>query len=323
MTIEKLPSGSYRIREMRDGVTYSVTVKHKPSHKEAVDLIEDKIEHLNNPHMAFLVSARSYIEIKRNVLSPSTVRGYNAILRNMPTWFTIKDITEIDDLTLQRLVSEYSATHTPKYTRNVYGFVRAVIRLFIPSSTISATLPQNVRREPYTPSHDDVKRLLEYTYDTPYYVPLYLSALSLRRSEIMALSLDDLNGNNLTINKALVPCDNGYILKPTPKNDASNRVITLPDELVNKIKSQGFIFEYNPHAIDGYLRRTLPKLGIPVFSVHKLRHYFASYAHELGYSDALIQSLGGWSTDHVMKSVYRHAMEKDEARESIAKDFSF
>jgi integrase len=70
------------------------------------------------------------------------------------------------------------------------------------------------------------------------------------------------------------------------------------------------------------MRRALPKLGIPFFSLHKLRHFFASYSHELGYSDAVIQAIGGWETDHVMKSVYRHAMNKDQAKKNIAADFN-
>jgi len=54
-------------------------------------------------------------------------------------------------------------------------------------------------------------------------------------------------------------------------------------------------------------------LGIPDFSIHKLRHYFASEMSFLGVSEADILRMGGWETDHVMKSVYRHSMmEKEE-----------
>jgi integrase len=49
---------------------------------------------------------------------------------------------------------------------------------------------------------------------------------------------------------------------------------------------------------------------------HDLRHYFASYLHDKGFSDAEIMSLGGWKTDHVMKRVYRHAI-KDKTNDKI------
>lgn len=323
MTIEKLPSGSYRIRQSENGRRYSLTVPYKPTQRQAFELINEKINHRQTRSIVFCDAAQEYINIKKDVLSPSTVRGYHTILRNMPEWFTSMDIADIDDYHLQKLISEHSHDHSPKSTHNLYGFVRATIRLFIPKTDISATLPQKVRRSDYTPTRDDVIRLLDCAKDTPYYIPIHLAIMSLRRSEICALTLDDLNGNQLTINKALVPCDDGYVLKPTPKTDASNRVITIPSDLADRIRKQGYVFNHQPQAIDQFIRRTLPKLNIPNFSIHDLRHFFASYAHDLGYTDAQIQKMGGWSTDAVMKSVYRHAMDMDEASMQIASDFSF
>ena len=61
------------------------------------------------------------------------------------------------------------------------------------------------------------------------------------------------------------------------------------------------------------LARVEAELGIPHFSLHKLRHYFASEMSELKVSDADILKMGGWKSDHVMKTVYRHSMmDRDE-----------
>jgi len=323
VNITKLKSGSYRIREMRDGKRYAVTVPYKPTKREAEDLINEKIESHVDKIMSFKDAAEKYIQAKSNVLSPSTLKAYGSMFRSLPEWFTKKDVTEIDNYAIQRLVNELSIDHSPKTVRNVYGFCTACIRLFYPQSSISATMPQKVHKEAYTPTVEDVKKIFEYAKDSEYYVALRLAALSLRRSEILALTIEDLSGNELTINKAMVEGKDGFVVKPTPKTDASNRTIILPDELADRIRQQGYVYKNYPNCIDNYLRRSLPKLGIPVFSLHKLRHFFASYSHELGYSDAVIQAMGGWSTDHVMKSVYRHAMNKDEAKKAIANDFNF
>ena len=325
MTIEALPSGSYRIREMANGKRYSLTVKKKPSDRVARQLIDEQIAKDSGatPLMSFRIAAMKYIGVKDNVLSPSTIRGYNSMIRNIPEDFLNLDIGEIKTYDVQKLVNDYIADHSAKSTYNLHGFVVAVLGLFLPDLHIHTTLPQKPRTEPYTPSVDDVKALLSEAHDTEYYVPLYLATLSCRCSEICALTLDDLDGDQLTINKALVRADKGYILKPAPKTDASNRSITIPHELAERIREQGYVYKNYPQQIDKYLRRTLPKLGIPFFSLHKLRHFFASYAHDLGYSDATIQSIGGWSTDSVMKRVYRHAMNGDDARKQISEDFKF
>ncbi len=321
MTIDKRPSGSYRIRQMDNGKIYSVTVPYKPTKKEAYELIQDKINHRVNVSMTFEEAAKKYIKAKSNVLSPSTIRGYESLLRSIPDDFKGYDISEIDDYTVQTLVNDYATDHSPKTVANFANFIITVIRLFIPKTDISVTLPKKIHKEPYIPTVDDVKALLNASKGTEYYVPLRLATLSLRASEICALTLDDLKDDTLTINKALVRGSNGYVLKPTPKTDKSNRTIIIPHKLAELIRQQGYIYKNYPLQIDKYIRRTLPKLGIEHFSIHKLRHFFASYAHDLGYSDAIIQSIGGWSTDNVMKKVYRHAMNVDDAKKTMANDF--
>ena len=321
MTIDKRPSGAYRIRLTENGRSYSVTIPYKPTQKEAYELIRAKIDH-KGADKTFSEAYKDYIGVKSNILSPSTIRGYESMYKNLPSWLLPLDIAEIDNYTLQKLINGYAKEHSAKSTHNLYSLVLSVIRLFYPDSTIRATLPQKAHTEPYTPSREDVKKLLDASKETEYYVPLYLASLSCRCSEICALTLDDLRGDQLTINKALVRAEKGYVLKDTPKTDASYRTITLPRDLVKRIKKQGYIYKGYPQNIDKYLRRTLPKLNIQFFSVHKLRHFFCSYCHDLGYTDAQIKKLGGWDSD-VFRKVYRHAMSEDEARKQIKKDFKF
>ena len=62
-------------------------------------------------------------------------------------------------------------------------------------------------------------------------------------------------------------------------------------------------------------------LGIEHFSIHKLRHYFASRMSALGIPEADILKMGGWNSDHVMKSVYRHSMiDKEKNAKQDAAD---
>ena len=58
------------------------------------------------------------------------------------------------------------------------------------------------------------------------------------------------------------------------------------------------------------------KLGLPHFGVHRLRSYFASKAHALGLHDSIILKLGGWKSDHIMKGIYRKALQEDLHEES-------
>lgn len=324
MTIEQLPSGSYRIRKMDHGKLYTLTVKKKPTDRVAKQLIDEKIDRAS-PYDGLIMrtACAKYLAVKKNVLSPSTFREYTRTAKALPEDFLEMDICEITDYDLQKVVNDLAATLAPKTVRNYHGFICAVLRLFNPKVKYTVTLPQKRHVEPYTPSYEEVKIILNYAYDTDYFVPFFLATLSLRASEICALNLSDLNDNNqLTISKAYVRGIDGYVLKDTPKTDASYRTILLPDALADRIREQGYIYRYHPGQLDKTLHRIQKKLDVPSFSLHKFRHFFASYAHDIGLSDAQIQKIGGWSSD-VMKRVYRHALDTESARGVIADEFSF
>ena len=316
MKVEKR-NGSYRVQKMIDGRRYSITYDHNPRQAEVMrDLL--KLSEEAPIKDSFLSCATSYIKSKSNVLSPSTIKGYNSVLRSIETDFKSKRITDISQQDIQLLINKYSADHTPKTTRNLHGFVSAVLRQFRPNMNIYTTLPQKTENEHYTPSEDDIKKILDATKDNPFYhIPFQLGVMGLRRSEVAALTLDDIDGNTLTINKALVlNNDNEWVLKPT-KTAAGTRKIYISDSLVKEIRDYGKIFEGNPTSLLYGLNEIQKKLGIPRFRFHDLRHFFASYAHSQGMTDADIMATGGWKSDYTMKQVYRHEMNAEKEQKRI------
>lgn len=83
--------------------------------------------------------------------------------------------------------------------------------------------------------------------------------------------------------------------------------------MADKIRAQGYVYKGHPNSITVYLGKIEDKLGIPHFSIHKLRHYFASKMSAMNIPEEDIMRMGGWETDYVMKGVYRHSMiEKEE-----------
>ena len=317
MTIEKLPSGSYRITQQENGHRYRITVDHKPSNTEAVRLLAKTIKkkpNANNP--TFAEAYDGYIESKSAILSPATIRGYDVIFRAVPEEFKQTHLASVTAIGLQSLVNGFSVSHSPKSTRNFSGLILAVLRAY-GFEVESPKLPQKVSKDIYIPTEEDVRAVLEEVAGTEYEVAIRLAVYGLRRSEICALTPEDLNGNILTVNKALVRGREEWHIKQT-KTAASTRKVILDGQLADLIRQQGYVYKYNPVTLEGKLKKVQKKLGIHPFSLHKLRHFFASYMHDLGFSDKQIQAAGGWSTDNVMKTVYMHAMQMEEAKEEMA-----
>ena len=317
MKIEKMPSGTYRVRKQINKKNIYLHFDHKPSQAEIIRMIAEQAEETPSKG-SFQEHATEYIHLRDDVISPSTIPGYESMLRNLPKWFTSKEISEITQADLQRLVSEHSKDHSPKTVHNVHGFVSAVLKQFRPNMVIHTTLPQNVEYEPYTPSYEEVMAVLDASKeDKRYHIAFQLALMGLRRSEICALTLDDIEDNILTINKAKVKDNNGKYVIKTTKTETSTRKIYIPDFIVKEIEEAGTIFDGYPNTILVALNRYQDKLGIPRFRLHDCRHFFASYAHQEGMSDADIMASGGWKTDHTMKRVYRHEMKAKEAQKKI------
>ena len=316
MKIEKLPSGSYRIRKMYKGKTYTVVTEYKPTQKEALQLLAAEMDNLREARqqLTFRTAAESYIESKENVLSPSTIREYTGTIKRLSPEFNNKNISDITGMDIQREINNLAKDRSPKTVRNYHGFISSVMKTFRPNLIINTTLPQKLKREPYIPTDEDVKRILQAAKETNYEVPIMLACFGLRRSEICALTLDDISGNIITINKAMVlNKNNKWVIKNYPKTEESTRDIWVPDELIELIKQKGCIYSGHPNDITDYLDSLQKKLGMEHFSVHKLRHYYASMSHSLGIPDSYIMKSGGWKSDNILKSVYRHAMKDKES----------
>lgn len=322
--LDILPSGSLRLRKMIKGNAINLTFDYDPTETEIVQILSAEMNKakVNKVRMTFKTAAEKYMDVKDTVLSPSTIRGYKSILRNLPDEFTKQIITDITSVSVQKMINQYSTGHSPKSTFNASGFVRSVMDMFSPNTIINVTLPQKIRKEPYIPTDEDIKRILEYSRGTMFEIPLVLATFGLRRSEICALTLDDIHGNTLTINKAMVQDEEKNWVIKTTKTEAGTREIYLPDNVIELINSQGYIYKGYPNSIVCYLQKTQAKLGIPKFSLHKLRHYYASMSHAIGIPDSYIMAAGGWKSDSTLKQVYRHALnDKKTVMQKQAADY--
>lgn len=318
VTIEKLSSNSYRIRKQVNGHRVTIMFDHKPTQPEILKSLSDVVD-TTPVKGSFYSCAQKYIASKSNVISSSTIRGYESILKNLPETFTKRKLSQITQADIQTVINEYKVDRSAKTTANAHGFIYAIIKFYRPTMIINTALPQITPNEPYTPTENDIKQILDASKGSRYHIPFQLGIMGLRLSEVCALTLDDIDVENnlLTIDKAKVKGHNNeYVIKAT-KTAAGTRTIYIPDKLINEIMENGKVFDGNPNTIYKNLQSYQNKLGIPNFRFHDLRHFFASYAHLQGVSDADIMASGGWKSDYTMKRVYRHEMKQKEAQKRV------
>lgn len=316
MKPEKLPSGSYRVRKMYKGQKFYLIFDHKPTQKEIIERLSVEMQNICTLNGSFESYAQDYIRSRNNVLSPSSVISYERLINAMSEDFRKTKISSMDQTDVQREINRYSANHAPKTVRALHGFIASVLAVYKPNLTLRTTLPQKITKERYLPTEDDIKRILDAAKGTEDSIGLQLGVLSLRRSEICALEMDDLKGNELHIHADLV-WNKKWIRKETAKTDAGNRTIYLPDRLVSEINEKGYFFKYSPNKLLEHLHKYQKDLNIPQFRFHDLRHYFASYAVTI-MPESDVMYFGGWKSDYVFKDIYRESM-KDKRKSSADK----
>ena len=325
-TARKLPSGNYRCRVYLGKVDGKDVYKSftAPTKKEAeLNAAKYLAEHdsskksIPKKQITFYDALSSYILKRKAVLSPSTVRDYESLQRNIekkfPQFSNMKvcDITQDD---VQTVVNDLSKKLSPKTVRNYHGIISAIIGEEI---VLKTAMPQKDPKKLYIPTDNDIQKLVSAIEDSEIEIPILLGAFGMmRRSEICALTLDDIDfkSNTIYVGKACVKGpDKKWHIKVT-KNESSARYVHVPDFIIEKIKKRGYITKYKPGSVTDTFKEVLRKYNIPDFRFHDLRHYSASIRHALKIPDAYIMEEGGWKTDTVLKTVYRHAM-KDKTNE--------
>ena len=269
-------------------------------------------------------AVKRYIESKKHVLSPSTVKAYYSVRENHLEGSQLGAVY-LNDLTIKDIqlwVSDLSRGHSPKSVRNMAALVRSSVEMFLPEFHWKVTLPQQIPSRLYCPSDKDVKRLLDEIRekDPEMYRAVLLAAFGpMRRSEICALTSDDIHGNLVTVDKAMVYDEVGNRVVKTTKTLSSNRVIEYPDFVIEALSGVvGAIVTSAPDVLSNRFKRTVKRLGGPQYRFHDLRHYAASIMHAIGVPDQYIMERGGWATDVVMKRVYRNIIDMEKRKQTRA-----
>ena len=267
-----------------------------------------------------------YIFQRKDIISPSTYRVYKSaqsVLTEKYPSFCALPIYDIGRNDIQRIINDMIRRKlSGKYIKNIHGIISGVLlENDYPSPKVS--LPSAKARNEYEPTKEDIHATLEAARGTDMEIPILLGIHGLRRGEICALRYpDDFNGKIIHVRHALVYGYKDEVIEKDTKTEDSDRFVPLSDECYQKIVEQGYVTHKTLAAISHAFVRLLNKNDIPKYRFHDLRHFFASYLHEQGFSDAQIMKLGGWKTDNVMKRVYRYALKDEKVSDRINDIFS-
>ena len=303
MKPRRLPSGAWNCRVMIDGQSYSFTHADKKTVvRMASDFADEYRRKMDNPTL--LERMREYVAENEERLSPSTVRSYNGMIRMIEERTPRIANKRLSAITEQDVSDIVRPLRTLKTKRNYVNFIHAC------TGKSAGKLTGVSSKRVHVPTELEVKGLLQIFRNTELEVPIMLAAYGgLRRGEICALRMSDIDGDFVHVSKAVVRDQLGEWVTKDPKTASSVRSVLLPHFVIERIQVQGYITHLLPSQVSNRFWKKQRNLGIPPYCFHSLRHFHASYLHYLNSPDAYIMQRGGWSTPSVMQSIYRHALE--------------
>lgn len=271
------------------------------------------------------VAIDQYIEDHKNVLSPSTINGYEWMKRFAFTDIMDMDITKLDTRTLIAAVNKEAlrenqkngrkGTISAKTVKNEWGLLSATLNYFdVDYNPRKIALPKIPKKIIDLP---DPSVIISVIRGTDIELPCLLAMwLSLSESEIAGLtkseSLID-GGKYIAVQNVVLYLHNKPVPKDTGKADTRIRVLRLHPyllDLINHVPTDRIV-PMLPNTIYRKFQRYLKKAGIKPITFHQLRHVNASVMAQLKIPDKYAQERGGWSSDAVMKRVYTHTFSSE------------
>lgn len=329
MAKAKKRGSSYRVQvyvgkdENGKQIKRSVTA---PTKREAERIAANiRIDNHNREDPTFSEAAKGYIDSRANILSPSTVAGYEKIIRNHISIIKNIRLSRISNDDIQRQIDLLAADHAPKTVDNARAFIVSVLKYSAPDIRIKLTSSPKEKKEKTIPTDKQLHKLLECAEDPFMKLAIQLAAFgSLRESEVSGLFRDCVFDDYITIKRVMIEKPGGgFVIKNHPKSYAGYRDIYLPADIIAALQltEEGPIIPYNPRQIRQRFETIRKKADCYSITFHSLRHYFATFLHSNGLPDKTIAKIGGWENVETLQRIYQHSTkQKEEAAAALIAD---
>lgn len=322
----KLPSGSWHCKLQLGGECISITRRTKEECKaEARCIKADYLagkqyrKYRKEEEKTLSEIQTEFLNDNRPVLSPSTVRSYEAYIKHR--WPDYRD-KRIKDIKWQEMINAELAGCKPKTVRNGWGLVSASLKhagIPVPAVKLAA-VPEN---ELSFLQPDEILKFCETIRGRPFEIAALLMLHGLRLSEVLAMQWKNIDTDRglITVHGAVVRGPDGITVKATNKNRTSARVLPIMIPRLSELIKAGqgeadpedLIVKTHPSNLLEDVKRACRDAGITETTCHGLRRSYASLLYRTpGVSEKQVMLWGGWSNIQTMHRVYIQIAAADD-----------
>ena len=306
----------YRIPDWKGGTKQS----QKRGFSTKREALAWEREFLNKAHadlsMTFESFIESYTEDMKNRLKENTWHTKEHIIRTkILPYFGKRKISDIQPRDIIAWQNEMIKSrdkngkkYSPVYLKTVHNQLSAIFNHAVkfyglkenPAAKVG-NMGKAKSREMLFWTQDEYQKFAFAVMDKPvsFYAFEMLYWCGIREGELLALTAEDFDfeRGTVTINKSYQRLDGRDIITE-PKTPKSNRVIKMPDFLVEEIKEYlsrlyglqktDRVFTVSKHYLQSEMTRGAKEAGVKRIRIHDLRHSHISLLIEMGYSAVAI-----------------------------------
>ena len=288
------------------------------------------------------------VNIKEKTVRPNTIRNYKErYYRNIKKHLGKKQINDVKPMHCQIVLNDMEEHYKGS---TIYQCLIALYNLFqsafengiIKSNPVTKTvkLPKPIEKKTRVLTIGEQIRFLErarYTTNYPQY--LFILNTGVRTGEMIGLKWEDLDFENniIHIRRTMeYRYSTGDWRIGPPKTKKSFRDITMTEECAELLKElrnkydlgryvqdgfEEFVF-INRNGIptknstyDAHIQKLTRQAGMENFSMHTLRHTFATRCIEAGMRPKTLQQILGHSSINITMNLYVHVTDEEKAKE--------
>ncbi|MBD5081861.1 MAG: tyrosine-type recombinase/integrase [Ruminococcaceae bacterium] len=289
-------------------------------------------------------------EIKEKVVRFNTIRGYKyRYIQNIKPIIGNMIISDVKPMHCQKVLNLMDDKGYKKASIDLCRvtmqnmFFYAVENEIIPLSPVkrSVKCPKKGDKKVRFLTLDEQKRFLDTAKATSHFYLQYAFVLQtgLRTGELVGLKWEDINfeERTITVNRTMgYVCDDKEFKVGEPKSKSGHRTIPMTQEAydilihkkheykerkVSNILYSDFVFvNQNGRPIQNAVYNAAiyviaKKIGIEKFSMHTLRHTFATRAIEAGMKPKTLQEILGHSNISITMNLYVHVTDDEKEKE--------
>jgi len=315
---KQLPSGSWFIQLRLDGQSIPITASSEKACRDEARLIKSqhkagKRQKRIGDNLTLEQAIDQYIVARNNILSPSTIRGYEVIKRTRFKGAMNQQLRDISDW--QTVVNTEAKIVSAKTLKNAWLFVASVLREVTQQEPPKVRLPQVVTPLPKFLEPEQILTFIDTIYGTYWEAEALVALHGLRASEIWALPLSGVGQEIKVRGAAVLDKNNNMIIKTENKNQESRRDVPvliqrLSDLVAKREDKDGMLARCHQGTLRKHIDRTCRELGFIEVGIHGLRHSFASLCYDLGIPERAAMQYGGWKDRETMHQIYIHLAKR-------------